>query len=568
MLLRATLVVLILLLLTDQHSKAGLPYKQLAGKTYAQRAPLLLGYYYEDLHNSDSVTIFRQIDSIRQIAEQNNDKDLLSEAALMRAHYFYYREPIFSRQQIVGVLDSLHQRAIKEKQLWLEIMAENMLALYHFNSQYYELAFVHHQRVYNLIKNIDPKDFPHKQNCLMQMAMEHYKFRDYREAIFYIREALLAEPPQPMTILPTRLSMLNTIGLAYQKMGLLDSADYYFNHTITEARQKKDSVWVCISSGNLGYSYFLRKQYERAIPLLEKDVRYAVVQQDWSLASGSQMVLGAISLERKEIARAWEQLQLARQFVSRSKEFNRKEILYPLLAKLYAFRGSPEQATLFLDSALLVRDSVSRAFNSLQLLRARQQVQIEQHNAEMESVQSKRRINLLERNILVTLIALFMIGSVLIYKNQQKKNRLQQMQAEKDHEELLLATKQLADFAKNMAEKNDLIELLQQQQGQTNESLISQLQQSTILTDEDWEYFRGLFEKVHGGFLARLREKLPGLTPAETRFIVLTRLGLSGKEMAAMLGIGSDAIRQLRSRVRKKLDLSEDQNIGQFTASI
>jgi DNA-binding CsgD family transcriptional regulator len=103
--------------------------------------------------------------------------------------------------------------------------------------------------------------------------------------------------------------------------------------------------------------------------------------------------------------------------------------------------------------------------------------------------------------------------------------------------------------------------LLEQQHGNETNETLQQLRHSTILTDSDWEYFRDLFEKVHTGFLQRLKEKMPGLTPAETRFIVLSKLGLSGKEMAAMLGIGTDAISQIRSRVKKKLNLQEESSL-------
>jgi DNA-directed RNA polymerase specialized sigma24 family protein len=110
--------------------------------------------------------------------------------------------------------------------------------------------------------------------------------------------------------------------------------------------------------------------------------------------------------------------------------------------------------------------------------------------------------------------------------------------------------------------------LLEQQHGNETNETLQQLRHSTILTDSDWEYFRDLFEKAHPGFLQRLKEKIPGLTPAETRFIVLSKLELSGKEMAAMLGIGTDAIRQLRSRVKKKLNLQEESSLDDIVNHI
>ena len=96
----------------------------------------------------------------------------------------------------------------------------------------------------------------------------------------------------------------------------------------------------------------------------------------------------------------------------------------------------------------------------------------------------------------------------------------------------------------------------------------SNCKKSTILTDDEWEYFRQLFEKVHAGYLQRLKEKFPGLTPAETRFMALSKLNLSSKEMAGTLGVGTDAIRQYRSRLRKKLNLTEEDNLQELINAV
>jgi len=544
------------------------PYQDLLFKTYAQRAPLLLNFYHGTVSNADSVTIFQRIDSITQLARDNKDEDLLLETALMRAHYYYYRDTVFSRELILAKLDNLKQLAIDKKALWLEIMAENMMALYNYNNLHYQQAFVHHQRVYHLIRDVDPEDFPQKQNCLLQMGMEYYHFNDFPESIFYIRQALYAEPKSRMSLFRPRLSLLNTIGLAYQKMGNLDSADYYFKFTIDESVKQGDVTWECIASGNLGNDYFLRREFDKAIPLLEKDVQNALLSKDWGLAAGSQMILGAISLEQKNTAKAWEQLQQARQLSYASTQYSRLQNLYPLLSKLYAAKGMADESAMFLDSAMMVKDSLANAFNKLLLLRARQQVEIEQYNAEVESVRSQRRVNILERNVLMGVVLLLMVIAVIIYKAQKRKNELEKEKAQKASEELAIASRQLNDFAKNISEKNTLIEMLEAQRGNEVSEALQQLQHSTILTDEDWEYFRVMFEKVHQGFLQRLKQKEPNLTPAETRFMVLTKLGLSAKEMAATLGIGADAIRQLRSRVRKKLSLGEEVNLDEWTERV
>jgi DNA-directed RNA polymerase specialized sigma24 family protein len=536
-------------------------YEYLASKTSAERVRLLLPFYHTTLIYEDSAVVFRKIDSIRQVAKEHNDDDLEMEVSILYAHYFYYRQHILPGK-VLSVLDSLKKEAIQRKKLWAEALAENMAALYNFNKlQHYEVAFEHHHRVYNLIKDLSPNEFPHKQNCLYQMANEYYFFNDFEECIHYNRLALQAEPPFKLYPPAIRIIILNTLGLSYQKLNRLDSSDYYLGEAHALAVKENNDAWQGISSGNLGYNAFLRRQFDIAVPLLEKDVRIALKYTDWGLASGSLMVLGDISLQEGNISKADHQLSEARRYVYWSEQYQRLQMLYPLLSKLYAAKGNAVLATMYLDSALYVKDSVARKLNALQMLRARQKVDLEKYRAEMENVENQRKLNMLERDILIGLVLLMMGIAIYIYKEQVKKYRLQ-------NEALETASKQLNDFARNISEKNALLELLEQQHGNETNETLQQLRHSTILTDSDWEYFRDLFEKVHTGFLQRLKEKMPGLTPAETRFIVLSKLGLSGKEMAAMLGIGTDAIRQIRSRVKKKLNLQEESNLDDIVNHI
>ena len=97
---------------------------------------------------------------------------------------------------------------------------------------------------------------------------------------------------------------------------------------------------------------------------------------------------------------------------------------------------------------------------------------------------------------------------------------------------------------------------------------LSQLRESTILTQEDWDYFKKLFGKVHGDYLHRLREKFPELTQGEMRFIALAKLGLGYQEMSASLGISSHAVRTTKYRLLKKIDVPDDRSLEEVVMHI
>jgi DNA-binding CsgD family transcriptional regulator len=127
-------------------------------------------------------------------------------------------------------------------------------------------------------------------------------------------------------------------------------------------------------------------------------------------------------------------------------------------------------------------------------------------------------------------------------------------------------------FTQNIIAKTELIERLEERL-QTNEltkdrdRLIDDLSQQTILTDEDWEKFKTIFEKIHPGFFMTLRGKASGITPAEQRMAALIRLHLTIRQTAAMLGISVDSVHKTRQRLRQRLQLVTEENLEESVTS-
>jgi DNA-binding CsgD family transcriptional regulator len=136
---------------------------------------------------------------------------------------------------------------------------------------------------------------------------------------------------------------------------------------------------------------------------------------------------------------------------------------------------------------------------------------------------------------------------------------------------LLNARQQLEFFTQNIVEKTDLIDTLKHQllnKEMTAEQLrvIDEITHNTILTEEEWEHFKSLFEKVHPGFLNRLKEKAHDITLAEQRMAALIRLNLTARQMASMLGISVDSVHKTRQRLRQRLHLPAEQNLEHSVA--
>jgi DNA-binding CsgD family transcriptional regulator len=259
------------------------------------------------------------------------------------------------------------------------------------------------------------------------------------------------------------------------------------------------------------------------------------------------------------------------------------EFVYPIMAKITARQGNTALAYVYMDSAQMTRDTVAKQKNALILAGAQNSVAAQTHLAEVQKLSDQKKLQVLIRNGLI--LGVILLGSLaLLLINRQNllnKRKREKLQAEKQllDAELLSAAEQLKMFTKSIQEKNALIDEFSTQLASLQSTSIAaeesydvetlaKLRESTILTDEEWESFRKLFEKVHGDYLERLKVKIPGLSPAETRFIALTKLQLSNKEMAGILGISTDAVRMNKHRLKKKLNLKEEAAIEELVASL
>ncbi|RLD59125.1 MAG: hypothetical protein DRJ05_06860 [Bacteroidetes bacterium] len=91
---------------------------------------------------------------------------------------------------------------------------------------------------------------------------------------------------------------------------------------------------------------------------------------------------------------------------------------------------------------------------------------------------------------------------------------------------------------------------------------------STTVKDDGWKAFSESFNTLHPTFEKSLIEKHNSLTPSEIKISILSRLGLSLKELAGLLHVTPESIRVSRSRLRKKLNLGQKQNLQAFLSTL
>ncbi|HAP68601.1 MAG TPA: hypothetical protein DCR04_02550, partial [Flavobacteriales bacterium] len=137
--------------------------------------------------------------------------------------------------------------------------------------------------------------------------------------------------------------------------------------------------------------------------------------------------------------------------------------------------------------------------------------------------------------------------------------------------------KKLNIYTQNLLQKSEIVDRLEEKlkgsvegEGRIDEAgqkLIQDFSAVRILTDQDWEEFKDLFNSVHQGLLDRLLRSYANLTLAEQRLFLLMKLALSTKEIANILGVSPDSVKKGRYRLKKKIGIGDATSMQDFVTS-
>ncbi len=182
------------------------------------------------------------------------------------------------------------------------------------------------------------------------------------------------------------------------------------------------------------------------------------------------------------------------------------------------------------------------------------------------------RLTLLSISLVSLLVISFMVFKNLKRKHNREKKVLKQKQRQKLKETkkaMVLKNKELAKSALQLIEKDEFIASLKDALNKNKKDLniesvnkiIKSIQPGTA---NNWKEFEARFIDINQDFYKDLKTDFPTLTQTDLKICALIKLNFSSKEMASLLGISAESIHTSRYRLRKKLDLQRNDNLGEF----
>ena len=410
------------------------------------------------------------------------------------------------------------------------------------------------------------------------LAERLYKIREYKECIKYAMRAvaLFKKSDYVDRALPLT-NTLNTVALGYHRQQQYDSALKFYDQAYQIALQAKDTLWMSIVSGNVGQVYYYQKKYDTAYTLLINDYKTCKASGFFDDAANSLQWAARVNLALGNKTQAVAEVRNAFALLQAKPNDNYLKNIYFAYTEIFREMGVYDSAFYYNNLYSNLNDSLEKTINtsSTAISKARLNDKASRYN--IETLNKAKRIQVLTRNIIIVVIVLLSLFTLLLLNRKQLQTKMAKEKAEQENklmeQEIAAAREQMKMFMDNIVEKTALIEKLEYQKQDVQNSterqgLINELSNQTILTEDDWIKFKTTFEKIHPGFFKKLKDKVADITIAEQRMASLTKLNLTTRQIASMLGISVASVHKTRQRLRQRIQTDSNTGIDDFLAAL
>ncbi len=247
--------------------------------------------------------------------------------------------------------------------------------------------------------------------------------------------------------------------------------------------------------------------------------------------------------------------------------------------------GNYKAALDFMERYTQVKDSLATRKYHRQLaeLNVKYKTRERQHQIrqlQLAKAQEKARFRYLLIASILLLLTFLATGYVLIQKRKIARLQWEKMRLEAKNlaDELARKNKQLSEHALHMLHKNELLSgilkrleaLINAPPGQDRDHL-KQLQgeiRKMLRADKDWEVLSRHFERINEDFVRKIRSVNPHISTNDLRLATLMKMNLTNKEIAQLLNINYQSVKNAQYRLKRKLNLAPGENLRVFLASL
>lgn len=505
-------------------------------------------------------------------ASKLHDETRAADHKVGLALHFYQLDEIDSTQFYLKLLKQVPASAWSD---YAKISYSNVLALLAEKKGGYLEAIEHYWNILDT-ENLNNR---HKADIQINLADLFNNLGHYHRSLDYSNQALDIFLQLKDT---SQLCLVNTnLGVSWMHLDSLERAAFHHLEAIKYASQQAFGR----ARGLANYANVLRRQGKLQDAL-------AAIDSSISICLGLDLPFGValnkvnrahVLLDLKQPAEAIRLLQEAERNPVAQSALAKIEIC-SLYAKAFEQSNNLPLSYTYLRQYVALKDSVDALRTDRlvveweeRIIKSRRDRELLELNSALERTKSEQR----QTTALFLLFSLFAfaVGRLLVLR--QQKARLRAKLTEEEHEntrlQLAIKEKELSSQSVHLRSVGSLTEevsgklkhfkkQLDNEQAKALTKIIRDFQSG--LPDEIWADFHNRFEHANERFNQKLLEINPELNPVEIKIANFLRLNLSSKEISRLSNRSVGTIANVRSALRKKLHLSEDDNLTAFLMSL
>lgn len=431
-------------------------------------------------------------------------------------------------------------------------------------------------------------------NCLMNTGMVYADIADYDKALAIYEKSI--EKFTKLDLKSRIATTFNKIGFALLQKDQLSEAKRYFTDALNMHADDDFFYGMAEAHNGLGKIFILERELEQADYHLRKAVNLGRKVNDEDGLVGNTIQFGKLLRLRKDYGAS------ATKLLDALEKANKKQLrkyaleAYGELITLKKETGDLAEALIYYDTYLALKDSIFNTEKSKQIAALEFSTAMADKEKEILLLREKERTDAIIKWSFAAGFGLLGIIGFLVYHSQNQR-RAKRREMHKRNQELLVSkeelaktalenaklkqkemaqqlefkNKELTSYTLNFVQKNELLQQLQNKLALAKDAppssqakILGEMRRDIrkhVNIDRDWEDFKRYFEEVHTDFYGNLNKKHPDLSPNDLKICALIRLNLNTKETASILGISPESAKTARYRLRKKLNLTPEQEL-------
>lgn len=385
-----------------------------------------------------------------------------------------------------------------------------------------------------------------------------YNFKSYPLALKANRPDMIA-------------STLNNIAIGFSTSKQIDSSLVYLHKAVQINKQEQFKTRLGVNYHNLAGLFLKKHLLDSAKYYIQKaEEAYNEVGFQINLMSLHELKarLALLNTDTLKAIRFFESIvHSEKQYESLDLKAKSYKALHEIAQEQANFKAALD----YHKSYKLFDDSLKTESHTSLVAVKKMQDKYEKRQKSLEIKNKEIKIKAQRKNLFLIissgLILLILIIGFLLYKLQKAKTQAVYLENKRVESELKFKRKEMAANVMSLMRKNEVVTEIAKSLIEIQASLPNNETKSAIgkITDKlqkikdkkVWQEFEIRFKEVHSEFYEKLLASYPSLTPSEQKLCAFLRLNMSTKEISELTGIHYTSINNSRSRIRKKLGITD-----------